>query len=112
MEQLAAILLLLGCSDDAHSCTELPAPSEGYETGQACEAEMPRAMRAAGRNYPLILAKCVAIDPATQGEMEIVWDVNERGELLAAIVPYRNDEVTEETLVAGLRAADKGPRLR
>lgn len=112
MEHIAAILLLLGCSDDGRVCTELPAPQIGYETVQACEQDTPRALSGAGSSHPLVLSKCIAVDPLAEGDMEIVWDINERGELLASVVPYNGGGVDEETVVAGLEGTGKAARLR
>ena len=112
MEHLAAILLLLGCSDDAASCTELPAPQVGYETEQACEADMRRALVGAGNSYPLVIAKCIPIDPFSEGDMEIVWDITGEGELIAAVVPYGSDEPAEAVAVARLADGGRSERLR
>lgn len=111
MEHIAAILLLLGCSDDGRSCTELPAPHVGYETGQICEEHLPGIMQRAGNSYPLVIGKCVPVDPLAEGDMEIVWDVTSEGELIASVVPY-NDAIPDETVVADLEEAGKAARLR
>jgi hypothetical protein len=105
MEHIAAILLLLGCSDDGRACMEIPAPQVGYETEQACEDALPAAMRIAGDKRPLVLAKCVAVDPLAEGDMEIVWDISAQGELVASVVPY-NDDIAAGTVIAGLDGTD------
>ncbi|MEX0953665.1 MAG: hypothetical protein WDZ83_00455 [Rhizobiaceae bacterium] len=111
MEHIAAILLLLGCSDDGRSCAELPAPHVGYEAEQICEEHLPGVMQRAGNSYPLVIGKCIPVDPLAEGDMEIVWDVTSEGELIASVVPYNND-IPDESMVAGLQEADKVARLR
>jgi hypothetical protein len=111
MEHIAAILLLIGCADDGRSCVEIPAPRIGYETEQACEEDVPYALRQAGDKRPLVLAKCIPVDPLAEGDMEIIWDVNGRGELVATVVPY-NDDIAAGTAIAGLDETDKAARLR
>lgn len=111
MEHIAAILLLLGCSDDGRSCTELPAPHVGYETEQRCEEYLPGVLQSAGNSYPLVIGKCIPVDPLAEGDMEIVWDVTSEGELIASVVPY-DDHIPEDSIVAGLHTADKLARLR
>jgi hypothetical protein len=110
MEHIAAILLLLGCNDSASVCNEIPAPQVGYETMQSCEEETPALLSAAGSDYPLVLAKCFAVDPLAEGDMEIVWDLNSRGELVAEVVPF--GENGSGTMVAGLPAVEKPERIR
>lgn len=111
MEHIAAILLLLGCADDGRSCIEIPAPRIGYESAQACEEDLPHALRYGGDQRPLVLAKCISVDPQAEGDMEIVWDITARGELVASVMPYK-DDTAAGTVIAGLGKTDKAARLR
>ncbi len=108
MEHVAAILLLLGCSDDARTCTELPTPHVGYESEQACEENVEFALRQAGNSHPMVLAKCFAVDPLAEGDMEIVWDVNASGELIASVEPYEGIQ-DDGLVVAGLEEPASDP---
>lgn len=86
MEHIVALLLIIGCSDDMATCQELPAPVPVFETAEACEAELPAALRKFTDQYPQILAKCVGVDPALEEEdAELVWDINPDGTLYASI---------------------------
>lgn len=86
MEHIAALLLIIGCSDDLAECKELPAPVAVYETTQECEAELPGSMKGYVNSYPQIFAQCVSVDPALEEEdAELVWDVRQDGTLYAAV---------------------------
>lgn len=86
MEHIAALLLIVGCSDDMATCTELPAPVPVFETADECEATVPDALRSFTNRFPQILAKCVAVDPALEEEdLELVWDIKSDGTLNASI---------------------------
>lgn len=88
MEQLVALLLIVGCSDDLAVCTELPAPAPLYETAEECERSLPPAMRGYMHDFPQILAKCIPVDPALEEtSAEIVWDINPEGDLIASVEP-------------------------
>lgn len=88
MEQITALLLIVGCSDDLAVCTEVPAPAPLYASVAQCEEVLPPAMRRQMHDFPQILGKCVPVDPAL-GEMEaeIVWEITPRGHLIASVEP-------------------------
>ena len=44
MEHIAAILLLVGCTDDMLVCRELPAPAPVYESIEECENQIEASM--------------------------------------------------------------------
>lgn len=102
MEHIAALLLIIGCSDDLVTCTELPAPVPVvFETAEECDAVVPDALRWFTDKYPQILAKCVPIDPALEEEdLELVWDIRTDGTLHASV------EIPEVMV-----AEEKGDRL-
>ena len=86
MEHIAALLLIVGCSDDLSHCRELPAPVPIFESAEECEAELPVAMRRFMNEYPQLMANCVVVDPAmAEEEAQLVWDVNSQGNLVAAV---------------------------
>jgi hypothetical protein len=86
MEHIAALLLVIGCSDDLAQCRELPAPVPVFETAQECEAELVNAFKAYVNDFPQIFAQCVPVDPALEEEdAELVWDIREDGTLIAEI---------------------------
>lgn len=97
MEPLAALLLIVGCSEDLASCTELPAPAPIYESTAECERELPPAMRSHMNGYSQILAKCVALDPALEESgAELVWSIDRNGDLLASVEPYAYDMASDD----------------
>ncbi len=86
MEHIAALLLIIGCSDDLSQCRELPAPVPLFETTEECENELPAGLNSFAGQHPQIFAKCVAVDPALEEEdAELVWDVKSDGTLVASI---------------------------
>jgi hypothetical protein len=86
MEHIAALLLIIGCSDNLSECKELPAPVPVFETAQECDAELADAMTGYVNRFPQIFAQCVSVDPALEEEdVELVWDVRQDGTLYASI---------------------------
>lgn len=103
MEHIAALLLIVGCSQDLSSCDELPAPVPIYETVTECDAELPVALRRFDGARPRVMATCVMVDPALEEEdAELVWDIGPDGRLSAAIeIPQMNI-----ASIAGSRTAE------
>jgi len=88
MEHIAALLLIVGCSDDLSYCRELPAPAPLYQTEAECDAELETSIRGFVGQYPQILGKCVSVDPALEYvDAELVWDITGSGNLVASIEP-------------------------
>jgi hypothetical protein len=104
MEHIAALLLIIGCSDDLAQCRELPAPVPIFETAEACESELPVSMRQFTGRYPQLFAQCVTVDPALEEEdVELTWDVRPDGVMIAEIgIPdvmvATNSDATANTL--------------
>ena len=93
MEHIAALLLIIGCSDDMSQCRELPAPVPVFETTQECDAELPASYSRFEGKVPKLFAKCVFVDPAMEeADAELVWDI-ENGELVASVEPFDPSEV-------------------
>jgi len=83
MEQLAAILLLIGCSDDLGTCRQVPAPEPIYSSMIDCEATLPDAVGRQVDNFPQILAQCL---PANDPEASrVAWNISPEGHLLASV---------------------------
>lgn len=86
MEHVAALLLLIGCSDDLGQCRELPAPTEVYETVEECEVDLQPSISLFTTRHPQVFGQCVEVDPAIEEEdAELVWDVKPDGTLYAMI---------------------------
>jgi len=82
MEQLAAILLIVGCSEDLASCQQVPAPVPIYASAEECEASLPDAVGSQIDGFPQILAKCVTTEQP-QGT-RLRWNVSTEGHLFAS----------------------------
>ena len=101
MEHIAALLLIIGCSDDLSQCRELPAPTPVYETKEECDEELPSSLGAFTGQFEQLFAQCLPVDPAIDEEdTELVWEVHPDGTLIASV---------EDT--AGLVAATGGTAL-
>ena len=86
MEHIAALLLIIGCSDAMDRCEELPAPVPVFETVEECEATLRPSIDSLRHERRHVIAKCVTVDPALEEEdAELVWDINPDGTLFAEI---------------------------
>lgn len=86
MEHIAALLLIIGCSDDLQKCSELPAPVPLYEAVEDCRDQVSPALTYFRKSQPKIFAQCVEVDPAlAEEDLELTWDVTPSGGLKASI---------------------------
>jgi len=86
MEHIAALLLIIGCSDDLARCEELPAPTPLYEAKEDCDRELPSSLGAFTGQFEQLYAQCIPVDPALEDEdAELVWDVLPDGTLTASV---------------------------
>lgn len=86
MEHIAALLLIVGCSDDLAQCRELAPPVAVYETTEECESDLQPSISLFTTKHPQVFGQCVEVDPAVEEEdAELVWDVKPDGTLYAMI---------------------------
>ena len=86
MEHIAALLLIIGCSDDLAQCGELPPPVSIYETVEECEADLQPSIGLFTTKHPQVFGQCVEVDPAIEEEdARLVWDIKPDGTLFAMI---------------------------
>ena len=96
MEHIAALLLIVACSDDIGQCRELEAPVALYETQEDCEDDLQPAISGFVTRYPRVMGQCVFVDPAIEEEdADLVWNVKPDGTLFAMI------EVPETLIASG-----------
>lgn len=86
VERVAAVLLVLGCSDDLSDCRELPVPVSEFETKQACDSALPHSLGAFTGQFEQLYAQCLPVDPAMdREETELVWAIHHDGTLVATV---------------------------
>jgi len=86
MEHIAALLLIVGCSDGLTQCRELPVPTALYEAEEDCAYDLQPAIGRYVTRHAQVFGKCVPVDPAMDEEdAELVWRVKADGTLFAAI---------------------------
>ncbi|TGQ67499.1 hypothetical protein EN829_024350 [Mesorhizobium sp. M00.F.Ca.ET.186.01.1.1] len=86
MEHIAALLLVIGCSNAMTDCHELQVPVSVFETADQCTAERPFAMADVEGQAQHIVARCLAVDPALEDDYDqIVWNVRSDGSLDASL---------------------------
>lgn len=99
MEHIAALLLIVACSDDMARCQELEASSAVYETQEECDIDLQPTISRLVTRYPQVLGQCVSVDPAIEEEdADLVWNVKPDGTLFAMI------EVPEIMIASGPEA--------
>ena len=88
MEHIAALILIIGCSDDLTQCRELPAPTPIYETKQDCDAALPDSLGAFTGQFEQLYAQCLPVDPNMEdANAELIWEVKPDGTLIASVAP-------------------------
>jgi hypothetical protein len=84
MGHVAALLLLIGCSDDLSQCRELPAPTSFYETKAECDRALPSSLGAFTGQFEQLYAQCIPVDPTLQRDAISIWKVYPDGTLIAS----------------------------
>lgn len=91
MEQIAAILLLVGCNAEMSSCKEVPLPEPIQASLSACEAARPLAMRMAGASDPKIFSTCVPVEPGKNPHaVSLAWALTRGGDLAVELGEPKN----------------------
>ncbi|TIT74053.1 MAG: hypothetical protein E5W57_27000 [Mesorhizobium sp.] len=86
MEHIAALLLVIGCSDTMTDCRELSVPVSVFETFEGCIAERPFALGDLRGRTPHIMGECLAVDPALEDDYDqLLWTVRPDGTLVASL---------------------------
>jgi hypothetical protein len=86
MEHIAALLLIIGCSDNLSQCRELPAPVTIFETREECDEKLPTSLGAFTGQFEQLYAQCLPVDPAMEEEdAELVWEIKPDGTLIAGV---------------------------
>lgn len=99
MEHIAALLLVVSCSQDLSGCREVRPPTAVFEVFEDCQTEMPKALRALTPQYPRIFAKCLEVDPALEDDYDqLTWNVLPNGTLEATL------SVSNVVVATGARA--------
>ncbi|AZO11241.1 MULTISPECIES: hypothetical protein [unclassified Mesorhizobium] len=99
MEHIAALLLVIGCSNGMTDCRELSVPVSVFETFEECTAERPFALDGLRSKAQHVIGECLAVDPALEDDYDqIAWNVRPDGTLEASLQ------------IAGTLIAANGPR--
>ena len=103
VEDLGALLLIIGCFDDLSRCRELPPAVSVFETMEACDEQIPDSFGAFTGQFEHLYAQCLPVDPAMENA-ELAWEIHPDGTLFASIEaaqPPRNESTA--ALVALVR---------
>jgi len=87
MEHAAALLLLIGCTDDLSQCRELPAPATFYATKADCDRALPSSLGAFTGQFEQLYAQCIPVDAALERQAKLIWKVLPDGTLIASSEP-------------------------
>ena len=102
-EDIAALLLVIGCSDDLSQCRELPAPVSIFETKEDCDQQLPDSLGAFTGQLEQLYAQCLSVDPAMEDEdTELVWEVHPDGTLIASVEAASPEEIESTATLASL----------
>ena len=83
MEQIAAFMLLVGCSGNATTCSEIPVPVPAYRTVADCQSDLPLQIRLSNAGSQQVLGACKAVDASVfEQSSTIDWAVSREGQLL------------------------------
>lgn len=86
MQHLAAIMVLISCSNDLDVCKERPTPTVSYETIATCKTELKPAIDNLGAESTRVYGKCVEVDPdVLERDAAIYWEIDKNDELQVTI---------------------------
>ncbi len=99
MEHIAAVLLIVGCSNSLEQCHELPLPVSIFETVAECATARRQAVAGLANRQPRIFSRCLSVDPALEDDYDtITWHVRRDGTFDASVD------------IAGVMVASNGAR--
>lgn len=106
MEHIAAIMVLVGCTQATQDCREVPAPSVAFETVDECRELLSPAIEATAGTFKHAYGACAEVDPALFAEdATIAWHITSSGRLQVKVqiddgsyvVAARHDDVEART---------------
>lgn len=87
MEHIAAIMLLVGCSQGNLECRELEAPVVAFEAAEECRDMLRPSIAAARTGTRVVYGACAEVDPALFVEdATIEWDFTPKGALKVHVI--------------------------
>ncbi|GGA96137.1 hypothetical protein GCM10011491_25640 [Brucella endophytica] len=93
MQHLAAIMLLVTCSNDMDVCNVQPAPTVSYETIATCRTELKPALDNLAAEATRAYGKCVEVDPELMDrDPAIYWEIDKNDELQVTILEEHEDQ--------------------
>ena len=88
MEQIAAFMLLVGCSGDASVCKEIPVPVPAYESLASCQNDIPLQIRLSNSDSSRVFGACKSVSPQDfEQSASIDWAVSRDGNLSISFEP-------------------------
>jgi hypothetical protein len=87
MEHAAALLLLIGCTDDFSQCRELAAPTTFYQTKAECDRALPSSLGAFMGQFEQLYAQCIPVDPDRERQAKAIWKILPDSTLIASAEP-------------------------
>lgn len=104
VEDIAALLLIVGCSDGLSQCHELPAPVSIFETKEDCDQQLPDSLGAFTGQFEQVYAQCLSVDPVMEDEdAKLVWEVHPDGTLTASVEVAPPQRIEPTSTVALIR---------
>lgn len=98
MDQIVAIMLLVGCSGDGANCREIPVPAPSYASVADCQADLPLQLRFTSTYDDRVVGSCTGVEAAALTESATIeWALSRGGDLRVEIVPAEPQEVAQMT---------------
>lgn len=86
MEHIAALLLIVGCSNGLDQCRELQAPLSVFETMAECATARPEIVKRLQDPKQKVFSRCLVVDPALEDDYDqIIWNVQADGTFDASL---------------------------
>lgn len=86
MEHIAALLLVVSCTQNLSDCREVAPPTALFEAFEDCQSAIPEALRSLAPQHPRLVAKCLEVDPALEDDYDqLTWHVLPNGTLEAKL---------------------------